>query len=257
MPDSLTQAQLCFGTVTHARMRPVSHRFRYGVYFLQVPLSKIDALPRQFFSLDGWNLFSFHRKDHGPCDGSELEAWIRGLLRQYQITNVDGEIVLQAFPRVLGYVFNPISFWFCHDKQGAMRAVLCEVRNTFGERHNYLIANDDGAPITTDKWFEAKKVFHVSPFFDVAGDYRFRFEREGKINRACINYHDADGLLLATSVGGDAQPLNTRAMMRAFFAYPWMTFGVVARIHWQALRLWIKGAGYRPKPPPPAEPTTR
>jgi uncharacterized protein len=243
--------------VLHARMRPTAHRFHYGVYFVHIALSAIDALPQRFFSLDRWNLFSFHQKDHGPCDGSELEAWMRGLLQQYQLSHVDGEIILQAFPRVLGYAFNPVSFWFCHDKQGTLRAVLCEVRNTFGERHNYLVANPDGSAIATDTWLEAKKVFHVSPFFDVAGDYRFRFERDGNLHRVRIDYRDAEGLLLATSVGGEAQPLSTRGLLRAFFAYPWMTFGVVARIHWQALRLWLKGAGFRRKPPPPAEQTSR
>ncbi len=252
-----TVPALCFGNVMHARMRPVPHRFHYGVYFVRVPLSALHHLPKHFFSLDRWNLLSLYRKDHGPLDGSDLENWIRHLLREENITQADGEIILQAFPRVLGYVFNPVSFWFCHDKQGGLRAVLCEVRNTFGEQHNYLIANADGSLIERNTWLEAKKVFHVSPFFDVLGKYRFQFEQDGDAHRVRIDYHDNNGLLLATSVGGQAKAMSSKRLLTAFFCYPLMTVGVVARIHWQALKLWIKGVGFRSKPAPPARQTTR
>ena len=248
---------ICFGNVMHARLRPTPHHFHYSVFFLRLPLSRLEHISQKFFSIDRWNLLSFARKDHGPADGSNLEVWMRKLLQRENLPQADGEIVLQAFPRVLGYVFNPVSFWFCHDKQGMVRAVLCEVRNTFGERHNYLVSHADGRPIESHTWFEAKKVFHVSPFFDVAGDYRFLFELDGDTSRVRIDYRDGDGPLLATSVSGRDEVLTSKTLLKAFFTYPLMSLGVIARIHWQAFKLWRKGAGYRPKPPPPAASTTR
>jgi uncharacterized protein len=247
---------IVFGTVMHARMRPLAHRFHYGVFYLRVPLSQLKNIQSRFFSLDKWNLFSLHRADHGAKDGSDLEPWIRRLLQQEKIS-AEGEIILQAFPRVLGYVFNPVSFWFCHDKQGSLRAVLCEVRNTFGEHHNYLVAHEDGREIARDCSLQSRKVFHVSPFFDVAGNYRFSFSQQDVTQKVRIDYYDTQGLLLATSVSGQAQPLTTQRLLFAFFRYPLMTVGVVARIHWQALKLWLKGAGYRTKPVPPTVETTR
>ena len=247
---------LGFGNVMHARMRPRAHRFHYGVFYLRTPLSQLKQANSRFFSVDKWNLLSLHRVDHGAKDGSDLEPWIRNLLRQENIC-AEGEIILQAFPRVLGYVFNPVSFWFCHDQQGLLRAVLCEVRNTFGEHHNYLVAHEDGRPIESDCSLQSRKVFHVSPFFDVAGDYRFSFSQQGTTQKVRIDYYGAQGLLLATSVSGQAEKLTSKRLLYAFFRYPLMTFGVVARIHWQALKLWLKGAGYRAKPVPPTVETTR
>ncbi|MGB8339420.1 MAG: DUF1365 domain-containing protein [Burkholderiales bacterium] len=256
MPKT-TLISLGFGSVMHARMRPKRHRFHYSVFFLRMSLSQLSNPSCWFFSIDKWNLISFHRHDHGPKDGSDLEIWLRKLLHHENIHTADGEIILQAFPRVLGYVFNPVSFWFCHDKQGGLRAVLCEVRNTFGEQHNYLIAHEDGRPIENDAWLQSRKVFHVSPFLDVAGDYRFCFSQLDGLQRVRIDYHDAEGLLLATSVSGQSIAITAKRLLYAFFRYPLMTIGVVARIHWQALRLWLKGAGYRTKPAPPLLETTR
>ncbi|MGB9150113.1 MAG: DUF1365 domain-containing protein [Burkholderiales bacterium] len=241
----------------HARVRPRQHRFHYGVFFLRMPLSQLSRTSCRFFSVDKWNLFSLHRSDHGAKDGSDLEPWIRDLLRRENIHGADGEVILQAFPRILGYVFNPISFWFCHDVQGGLRAVLCEVRNTFGEHHNYLVAHEDGRLIANDCLLHARKVFHVSPFFDVTGDYRFSFSRRQNRQQVRIDYSDAGGLLLATSVSGHAEPLSGKRLLFAFFRYPLLTFGVVARIHWQALRLWLKGVVVRSKPEPPVLETTR
>ncbi len=248
--------RLGFGNVMHTRMRPRAHRFHYGVFYLRLPLSQLTGTHCRFFSIDKWNLLSLFSADHGAKDGSDLEHWIRNLLVQENIS-ADGEIILQAFPRVLGYVFNPVSFWFCHDQQGALRAVLCEVRNTFGEHHNYLVAHEDGRPIERDCSLQSRKVFHVSPFFDVSGDYRFSFSQQGETQKVRIDYYDAQGLLLATSVSGHAETLTSRRILFAFFRYPLMTIGVVARIHWQAMKLWLKGAGYRSKPEPPALETTR
>ena len=258
------QPEICLGRVFHKRFRPVEHRFSYSVFFLRVPLSRIDELGNRWLSKDRFNLLSFMTRDYGPRDGSKLQVWIRELLAKEGIDNADGEIVLQTFPRLLGYVFNPISIWYCFDRQGGLRAALAEVSNTFGERHNYLVAHADQRPIAAGDWLTSRKVFHVSPFCDVKGHYRFRFEQVGERAFAQIDYYDAaiEGSadadrLLVTTVHGDPVPLTSRAALQAFLSHPLMTFGVVARIHWHALKLWLKRVPFFTKPEPPVIQTTR
>ena len=253
----MSEPLIFFGSVMHARMRPRRNRFFYPVFFLRVPLHDLEALRGPLFSLDRWNLLSFCRRDHGPRDGSPLLPWIRDLLRREGIDRADGEVWLQSFPRMLGYVFNPVSFWLCHDRRGALRAVLCEVNNTFGESHQYLLAHADQRPIGSDDEMHARKLFHVSPICAVRGNYRFRFDVERKQSLLRIDYDDGEGMLLATSVAGRGQPLRTRALLRALLCYPWMTLGVMARIHWQALKLWSKGVPLFRKPDPPAQELSR
>lgn len=265
---------MCTGQVFHKRLRPVVHQFTYGVFFLRLPLSQLNNLDNRWFSKDRFNLLSFATRDHGPCDGSSLQTWIRDLLRREGIDRADGEIVLQTFPRLLGYVFNPISFWYCHDRSGQLRAALAEVRNTFGERHNYLVAHDDQRPIDAGDWLPSRKVFHVSPFCEVKGHYRFRFEQIAGRAFAQIDYDDGNDLqsannennndsdrasdkLIVTVIHGKPEPLTSRAALRAFVRHPLMTVGVVARIHWQALKLWFKNVPFFTKPSPPSIKTTR
>ncbi len=221
-----------------------------------------DGFGCALFSRNRFNLLSFHDADHG--DGKQdLPGWIDSLLQGEGVLDADGEIWLQAMPRVLGFVFNPVSFWFCHRADGALRAVLCDVRNTFGERHFYLL--DQGAAIANGAELRARKVFHVSPFCAVEGGYRFRFtrvlrERDGAVHDtsvACIDYDDAAGALLLTSLSGSAAPITAANAARAFFGYPLMTFGVVARIHLQALRLWLRRVPFISKPVPPQQKVTR
>ena len=255
-------ARLFFGQVMHRRLRPVENRFTYPVVYCLLPLSHIEQTRSALFAVNRWNLFSFHFADHGARDGSHPLAWIRPLLQQEGIT-ADGEIWLQCFPRLLGFVFNPISLWFCHDSSGDLKAVLAEVNNTFGERHNYLLAHPDGRPIGDGEIIERRKVFHVSPFMDVAGSYHFRFHaragRHGKPDwrLARIDYGDAGGDLLHTSISGTAEPLASGPLLKAFFHFPLLTLGVVLRIHWQALKLWVRRVPFFRKPAPPLEETTR
>lgn len=248
---------LYFGGVMHARLRPRRNAFRYRVFFIRVPLSRLDEIRSSLFSVNRWNLFSFHFCDHGARDGSPLEPWIRALLRREGVDSADGEIVLQTFPRVLGYVFNPVSFWLCHDRAGALRAILCEVNNTFGEHHNYLLAHPDGHAIEPNDVLESRKVFHVSPFCEVTGKYAFRFRDSYPSCHINIDYHDSRGRLLLTAVWGKASRISAAGLLKAFFLYPWMTLGVIARIHLQALKLWIRGVPYFSKPLPPQQETTR
>jgi hypothetical protein len=252
------EPQLCFGEVLHRRLRPTEHAFRYPVYFLAVPLSRVESLARRGFGLNRFNLLSFHFRDHGARDGSHPLAWIRDLLAAEGLAEAaDGEVWLQTFPRVLGYVFNPVSFWFCEDREQRVRAILAEVNNTFGERHAYLLVHPDARPILPAEVLAARKAFHVSPFFSVAGGYRFRFHQTRNRRLARIDYHDDQGDLLHTSVSGAGEPLCARTLARAFLGYPWMTLAVIARIHWQALKLWTKRVPFVSKPLPPLEEVSR
>jgi DUF1365 family protein len=165
--------------------------------------------------------------------------------------------VLQTFPRIFGFVFNPVSFWFCHDRSGALRAVLAEVRNTFGDRHNYLIAHADQRPILAADTLTARKIFHVSPFFPVAGEYRFRFELTPLRRRVELDYWLDGERVLATALEGRPQPLAAAPLRNALLRQPLLTLAVVWRIHWQAVQLWLKRAVFHSRPQPPLQETTR
>lgn len=256
--------QLCVGQVRHKRLRPRVHFFSYGIYYLRLPLRSMGeaGFGARLLSRNRFNLLSFRDRDHG--DGAQpLLAWIDALLKGEGVADADGEIWLQTMPRVLGYVFNPVSFWFCHRADGALRAVLCDVRNTFGERHLYLL--ETGAAIPWGAELSARKIFHVSPFCQVAGGYRFRFmralrPRQGaprECHLACVDHDDAEGALLLTSLSGQSCGTGAVAVAGAFLAYPLMSFGVVAKIHLQALRLWLRRVPFFRKPAPPAHKVSR
>ena len=251
----MTRAWLYSGEVRHRRLRPVSNAFRHRVFFLRFPLSRLAELPNALFAVNRFNLFSFHFADHG--DGGDPERWVRDLLAREGVADAGGDIELQTFPRVLGYVFNPVSFWFCHRADGSLRAIVAEVNNTFGERHCYLLQGRRARGIATGETLEARKVFHVSPFCEIEGGYRFRFHMadrpDGARAVARIDHHDAAGALLQTSISGSARAFGAAGLLAMFFTHPLMSVGVVARIHWQALRLWVKGVPFVRKPAPPTE----
>ena len=251
------KALLGFGEVRHTRIRPVRNAFAYGTYFLMLPMR---TLRREGFGALAHNRFaplSFFDTDHGDgrtaAQGGAL-AWLDTLLASEGIADVDGEVWLHCYPRVLGFTFKPVSFWYCHRKDGALRAVVVEVNNTFGERHCYLLDQPQfGVELRADK------VFHVSPFCPVEGSYRFRFMVTADQQRtvARIDYDDANGPLIQTSVSGTLVPLNVRSVRRALWRYPAMTLGVVLHIHWQAFKLFLKRAPFFGKPVPPANFTSR
>lgn len=242
-----------FGTIWHRRLRPVAHEFSYRSYFLLLPLRSLREQPSAALKRNRRGWLSFHDRDHGAGDSDAL-AWFEQLLASEGIADADGEVWLQTFPRVLGYVFKPVSFWYAHRADGSLAAVVAEVNNTFGERHAYLLA---GPELAWGAESVARKVFHVSPFCGVEGEYRFRFER---LNTpaglpahalARVDLHDGEGPLLQTSLGGALVSLTAASVRRALFGMPFMTLGVVLRIHWQALRLWIKRVPFFAKPQAP------
>lgn len=238
---------LAVGEVRHRRLRPSAHAFAYRTWFLLLPLRALRARPDPALTRNRGGVVSFHDRDHGD-GGADALAWAESLLAAEGINDADGEIWLQTYPRVLGYAFKPVSFWYCHRADGSLAAVLAEVNNTFGERHVYLLA---GADLAFGREQRARKVFHVSPFCRVEGDYRFRFMRTGDRVVARVDHDDAGGALLQTSVSGRLQPLSAPALRHALWSMPLMTLGVIARIHWQALKLWRKRVPFFAKPAPP------
>lgn len=252
-----TLPKLLVGQVMHRRLRPAKNAFVYPVFYVQMPLADLGAGKSPIFSVDRNNLLSFHQKDHGPRDGSPLLPWIQSLLRERGLPD-DGEIMLQCFPRVLGYVFNPVSFWFCRNRSGALIAVLAEVSNTFGGHHNYLLHNADATPLRDGQLLTSTKDFHVSPFCEVAGGYRFRFHLDQPALLARIDYDDAEGELLLTAISGKARAWSTKSLLAAFLRMPLLTAGVMFRIHWQALKLWLKGVPFFGKSvPQPLQESTK
>jgi DUF1365 family protein len=196
--------------------------------------------------------------DHGgaPKHGSGA-AWVRGILHEAGLDHAtDGRLLLLAQPRVLGHVFNPVSFWLIHDAADVLRVVIAEVSNTFGDRHSYLVHNDDLSPIRRDQTLQARKIFHVSPFQPVEGGYSFRFDiRDDKIG-IFIDYQTGNGGLLAT-LTGKRRPLTNGAILRAAVRRPFGSRRVLGLIHWQALKLWWKGARFHSRPKPPAQDISR
>ena len=245
----------------HRRHRPVGNAFTYRSVCLALPLAQIGELPRLGVAHNRRALVSFFDCDHGERDGTPLEPWLRRLLATENVA-ADGEIVLYTFPRMLGYVFNPVSFWVCHDRHASVRAVLCEVCNTFGERHNYLLAHPDNRPLVSGESVTCRKVFHVSPFCEIKGGYRFRFHFASDRWLARIDYNDGpergdESPLLETSVSGTVEPMSSAAVRGLLWRYRWFTLGVILRIHWQAVKLWMRRVPYVAKPAPPLQRTTR
>jgi len=242
----LPEASVYWCRVMHERLLPFRHKFTYRVFSL---LLDIDRLPQiaaksRLLSHNRFGLLSFHDRDHGPRDGSGLRPWVEAALAREGLKEAAARIRIFCFPRLFGYVFNPLSVFFCYDVEDRLRAVLYEVKNTFGDQHTYLI--EISPQRNTDPLeHRAAKRFHVSPFLPLDGEYRFRLLPPGEKIGILIHQHGASGALqLIASQSGRGEAMNDHSLLKALIRHPLMTVKVIAGIHWEALQLWRKGAAF-------------
>jgi len=244
----MTDHKFCKAKVFHARNFPKKNSFLYKVYYLLLDINELPV-KSHFLSFEKFNLFSFYKKDHCKNDDKkDLRNWIENILTKENIKAC--KIMLLTQPRVLGYVFNPVSLWFCLNEKKELIAVLAEVNNTFGESHSYLIYNNDYSVIKSNQEHFAKKEFHVSPFFTREGKYRFKFDYNPEKIKVFIDYFSEDKLMLQTSLNVDCKTLSDWQLIKAFFAIPFLTLKVIILIHYQALKIVFKGIKYIKKPAP-------
>jgi len=242
------------GQTFHGRRGAVENAFTYSIDYVMLDAEADAVLAPRVFGRNRAGLASLWDRDHGgPPKQGRGAPWAREVLAVHGLAEVTGgPLMLLAQPRILGHVFNPVSFWLAHDAQGELRAVISEVTNTFGERHSYLCHHDDYRPITREDTLSATKIFYVSPFQPIEGGYRFRFDIRADRIGIWIDYQAGNGGVLATLTGRRA-PLGALGLLRAMLRRPFGSRRVLALIHWQALKLWWKGARYRVRPEPPAE----
>ena len=255
----MTQASALYrGGVMHRRLRPRAHQLNYRVFWLLLDLAEIDGLDRRLrlLSRNRFNLLSFHDRDHGDGSGTALRSQIEDFLRHAGVDIGDGPIRLLTMPRVLGYVFNPISLYYCHQADGRLAAMVYEVTSTFGVRHAYVIpvpSEDQAAGLIRQG---AAKALYVSPFMGMEMDYVFRGHAPGQRLDLTIDGLDAEGVLITAAMSGERRPLQDGQLWAAALALPLMTFKIMAAIHWEALKLWLKGVRLTRQPPPAREPVT-
>jgi len=242
-------AALYVGEVMHARLKPIGHRFSYRVMSLLIDLDRLADANRQspLFGVNRAALYSFHEADHGERDGSPLSAYAQRCAAERGIDLAGGRVLLLCYPRLLGYSFNPLSVYFCYRASGELALLIYEVRNTLGDVHPYIL------PVKSDEISDAgvrqqqDKLFYVSPFIEMAMRYHFRVLPPGERVQLRILETDREGPLLAATFNGRRRALNTKELRRAFFALPMVTMKIMAAIHWEALRLWLKGARLVPR----------
>lgn len=243
------------GKVMHARLNPFGHRFTYRVFTCLVDLDRLEEAGRlsPFFSINRPNLVSFCESDHIEKEGGALS------LRDYASRLVEDagverpeRIQLLCYPRILGYVFNPLSVYYCYGAGGGLTALIYEVRNTFGERHTYVCPVEPGQASAGGIRQERTKIFYVSPFIDLGARYLFRMQPPGDEVRMRILETENGKPLLSATFSGTARPLTSAKLLGQIARLPFMTFKIMAAIHWEALKLWLKGAKYHPRGAPPA-----
>ena len=228
------------GNVIHKRFKPKKHFFKYKVFSLFLDLSEIQLISKEnlFFSYNKFNLISFFDKDHGDRDDSSLKDWIIKNLKQQDIETNNIKIKLLCYPRILGYVFNPLSIFFIYDKNSSLIAIFYEVKNTFGEQHTYFFKIEKKTKLVEN---ECKKKFFVSPFMDLESNYYFKIFYPEETLSIVIDQRDKEGKLLYASQDGKRSTLSSKNLLFSFLKHPLMTFKIISAIHYEALRLWIKG----------------
>ncbi len=250
----MTRSCLYRGSVRHVRNRPRRHALRYRAFWLLLDLDECATLAQRLrlLSFGRFNLFDFDQRDHGDGTPNGLRAWVARQLHDAGI-DADGSISVLCMPRVLGYVFNPISVYFCRRPDGTLAAALYEVNNTFGQRHSYLIPTRGADPLVRQ---QCRKELYVSPFLPMDLTYHFRLSPPDARVALAIDAADAHGVVLAATMIGRRQTLTDAALLRTFIAVPLLTLKVIAAIHWEALRLWRKRVRLVPRPAAPTAPVT-
>jgi len=228
------------GLIIHKRFKPKKHFFSYKIFSLLIDLNEIEDLEKRinFFSHNKFNILSFYNIDHGPRDGSSLTKWVKKNLIKAKININEVQIKLLCFPRFFGYVFNPLSIFYCYDKHEQLRAVLYEVKNTFNEQHTYVFRSKRSSKIILHK---CNKKFYVSPFIEMKTFYNFRLLKPGKSINIQIKQTDSRGLLLLAQQMGKKINLNSKSLFYQFLKHPLMSFKIIVAIHFEAFRLWSKG----------------
>ena len=235
----------------HRRTRPRAYAFVYRVFNICLDIDRIGetAAGLRWFSYNRFNLFSFRDRDHGPRDGTSLRAWIDRQLAAAGLRDAGANVRLLCMPRVLGYGFDPLSVWYCHDRAGALRAVLYEVKNTFGGQHGYLFPVDPNRSGPVDH--EADKIFHVSPLIAMNARYRLRVASPSDTLAVLIRESDDEGEFLVATLTGTRRAMTDSALLRLFFTVPLMSLKIIAAIHWHAAKLILRGVKFHRRPPPP------
>jgi DUF1365 family protein len=242
-------AALYFGDVMHARLKPIGHRFSYRVMSLLIDLDRLDEADRQspLFAVNRAAIYSFNEADHGERDGSSLRSYAQRSAATRGIDLAGGRVLLLCYPRLLGYTFNPLSVYFCYRADGDLALIIYEVRNTFGELHPYVLPVRPGELSAAGVRQQQDKLFYVSPFIEMAMRYHFRVSPPGENVKLRVLETDREGPLLSAAFSGRRRGLTTAALLRSLFSLPLVCFKIVAAIHWEALRLWLKGARLVPR----------
>jgi DUF1365 family protein len=228
------------GTVIHKRFKPKIHYFKYKVFSLLIDLSELENLSKKikFFSYNKFNLISFYEKDHGNRDGSSLVFWVKKNLKDNNINSENVKIKLLCYPRILGYVFNPLSVFYIYDESEKLVCILYEVKNTFGEQHTYIFKVDNDQKLYQHN---CSKKFHVSPFIEMNCKYFFRLLKPGEKISVIIDQYQTDEKILYASQDGQRVDFNTKELIKSYFKHPLMTFKIISAIHFEAFKLWVKG----------------
>ena len=236
----MTNSCIYNGSVIHKRFKPKEHFFKYKVFSLFIDLSELEELNKnlKFFSFNKFNLISFHEKDHGERDGSSLLNWVKLNLRNNNISTENIKIKLLCYPRILGYVFNPLSIFFIYNKDENLISILYEVKNTFGEQHTYVFKVESENKLIQNN---CSKKFHVSPFIEMNCNYFFRILNPGDKLSVVIDQYDQEGKILFASQDGIRSDLTNKNLMNSYLKHPLMTFKIISAIHFEAFKLWIKG----------------
>tara|TARA_B100000029_G_scaffold407569_1_gene408540 strand:- start:137 stop:904 length:768 start_codon:yes stop_codon:yes gene_type:complete len=227
------------GKVVHRRFKPKEHYFKYNVFSLLINLDELITIQSKIkiFSYNKFNILSFYDKDHGPRDGTSLKEWVIKNLKDIGINEDKVQIKLFCYPRIFGYVFNPLSVFFIYDQESKLISILYEVKNTFGEQHTYIFKTSDEKIIKNN----CSKKFHVSPFIEMDCHYYFRVLKPTDKISIIIDQRDNAGKLLYASQDGDSKEFSEKNLLISFISHPLMTFKIIAAIHYEALKLWLKG----------------